>query len=97
MTNHNDGLAQCNALAQSSLEVYFANTTSYEARVDHIWSVDAALEPSCFVLPESAEDVSLIAQTITKYQCPFGIISGGHSDYPGANSVEAGVTVDFGA
>lgn len=87
---------QCNALSQSSLEVYFANTPSYEGRLEHIWSVDAALHPSCFVLPVSTEDVSLIAQTITKYQCPFGIVGGGHADYPGSNSVESGVTIDFG-
>lgn len=87
---------QCQALFQTSLEVVFPNTTTYEARIDHIWSVDAALPPSCFVLPASTEDASLILQLLTQYQCPFGMVSGGHTDYPGGNSIENGVTVDFG-
>lgn len=78
------------------MNVYYANTSSYAERVEHIWSVDAALRPSCFVLPECTEEVSWTMQILTSYDCSFGIISGGHSDWPGANSVEYGVTIDFG-
>ena len=83
-------------MSQLSLEIYLPNTTSYESRIDHIWSVDAALPPACFVLPQSSEETSLIIQTIGQYQCPFGVVSGGHSDFPGSNSIKAGVTIDFG-
>lgn len=47
-------------------------------------------------LPMSTEDVSLIAQIISKHECPFGMRSGGHAAFMGANSVREGITIDFG-
>lgn len=75
--------------------MYYANTPRYQERVEHIWSLGAALPPACFVLPERTEQVSQIIQTFTSLECSFGVVSGGHSDWPGANSVESGVTIDF--
>lgn len=89
-------LTQCQTLSQTPLEVYFPNTTSYTSRIEHIWSVDASLPPACFVLPRSSEETASIIREISRYQCPFGIVSGGHSDFAGSNSIEAGVTIDFG-
>jgi hypothetical protein len=48
------------------------------------------------VMPENVEDVSRIAKVISGKKCPFGIRSGAHSAWKGANSVQKGVTVDFG-
>jgi FAD/FMN-containing dehydrogenase len=47
-------------------------------------------------LPESTEDIRQVAKIISEHQCPFGIRSGGHAVYANSNSVEDGVTVDFG-
>lgn len=48
------------------------------------------------VLPSTAEDVSLIVKALVANDCPFGVRSGGHSSHPLSNSVEKGITVDFG-
>lgn len=48
------------------------------------------------VMPENVEDVSRIAKVISGRKCPFGIRSGAHSAWKGANGVQKGVTVDFG-
>jgi FAD/FMN-containing dehydrogenase len=48
------------------------------------------------VLPQTAEDVSLTVRTLVAGDCPFGIRGGGHSSHPLSNSVEDGITIDFG-
>jgi hypothetical protein len=48
------------------------------------------------VLPSTSEDVSLIVKALVANDCPFGVRSGGHSSHPLSNSVEKGITVDFG-
>lgn len=35
-------------------------------------------------------------KVITKNQCKFGIRGGGHGNFKLSNSVEEGVTIDFG-
>jgi hypothetical protein len=76
-------------------KVLFPNTTAYDRRIDSIWSLDAALEPWCIVLPESTTDTVELVKIISRNQCPFGIRSGGHAVYANSNSIEDGVTVDF--
>jgi FAD/FMN-containing dehydrogenase len=70
--------------------------TLWSNRIDSYWSVSAALEPDCMVLPTTAEDVSKIMKVITKNQCKFGIRGGGHGNFALSNSVDEGITVDFG-
>lgn len=77
-------------------KVYYPDTEEYQGRVKSIWSSSAALGPWCFVLPQSAEDTATVIQTLVRNECPFGILSGGHSDFPASNSVKEGVTIDFG-
>lgn len=48
------------------------------------------------VLPESTEDVSLIAKTLSEKQCPFGMRSGAHSAFKLSNGIQDGITIDFG-
>ena len=71
------------------------NTAAYEQRLDTYYSANAALSPWCMVMPNSTEDVSKIVKVLAANECPFGIRSGAHSAYQGANSVEDGVTIDF--
>lgn len=77
-------------------KVWGKNTTSYQERLTEYYSANAALAPWCMVLPESTEDVSLIAQVISGHGCPFGMRSGAHSAWKGSNGVDHGITVDFG-
>ncbi|KAI0469020.1 FAD binding domain-containing protein [Xylaria cf. heliscus] len=88
----------CNALSKKLRDgqVYRPQTTSYVDRIKSYFSVSAALEPWCIVLPSTTEDVSVTIKTLTTRQCSFGIQSGGHGLFPGANSVRNGVTIDLG-
>ncbi|KAI1307069.1 FAD binding domain-containing protein [Xylaria venustula] len=88
----------CTALSNQlpDHQVYRPQTTSYLDRLKSYFSVSAALEPWCIVLPSTTEEVSNVIKTLTTHQCPFGIQSGGHGLFPGANSVQNGVTIDLG-
>ncbi|KAI0198890.1 FAD binding domain-containing protein [Astrocystis sublimbata] len=88
----------CNALSKHLPhdQVYSPSTPSYVDRIKSYFSVSAALQPWCIVLPSSAQEVSSVIQILTEHQCPFGILSGGHGVFPGANSVQSGVTIDLG-
>ncbi|KAI0097316.1 FAD binding domain-containing protein [Nemania sp. FL0031] len=94
----NPGQDCCTALSKtlSDSQVYCPQTTSYVDRIKSYFSVSAALPPWCIVLPSTTQEVSAVVQTLTTHQCPFGIKSGGHGIFPGANSVRNGVTVDLG-
>jgi FAD/FMN-containing dehydrogenase len=48
------------------------------------------------VLPQTAQDVSLVIKTLVAGDCPFGVRGGGHSSHPLSNSVDEGITIDFG-
>ncbi|CAJ2500423.1 Uu.00g032760.m01.CDS01 [Anthostomella pinea] len=91
-------IAFCQALSQTHLgdKVYYPHTAVYDERLESYWSVSAALQPWCMVLPSTAEDVSLTIKALTEHQCPFGIRSGGHGTSALSNSVQDGVTIDFG-
>ncbi|KAG6999757.1 putative FAD-linked oxidoreductase [Fusarium oxysporum f. sp. conglutinans] len=89
----------CDALAnipQLKNKVYMPETTRYEQRLKTYYSANAALEPGCMVMPESTQDVSRVAKVVSKRSCPFGIRSGAHSAFRGANGVKDGITIDFG-
>ena len=47
------------------------------------------------LLPQTTEDVSQFMHVVSSNRCPFGIRSGGHSAFRGANSVDDGITIDF--
>ncbi|KAJ3499287.1 hypothetical protein NLG97_g454 [Lecanicillium saksenae] len=76
--------------------VHLPGSATYNARLSSYWSVSAGLPSWCIVLPRSSEHVSIIIKTLSKNQCNFGIRGGGHGAFPLANSVEHGVTIDFG-
>ncbi|KAF5657789.1 hypothetical protein FHETE_10215 [Fusarium heterosporum] len=89
----------CDALlSEASLAdlVVTKDQTLYSDRIDSYWSVSAALQPDCMVLPETPEHVSKVIKIITKNQCKFGVRGGGHGNFALSNSVEEGITIDFG-
>ncbi|TEA19689.1 Bifunctional solanapyrone synthase [Colletotrichum sidae] len=77
-------------------KVYFPNTTEFVERMDSYWSISAALSPWCVAQPSDAEDVSAIIKALVANSCPFGVRGGGHGSFAGSNSVDDGVTIDFG-
>ncbi|EEY20547.1 conserved hypothetical protein [Verticillium alfalfae VaMs.102] len=90
---------QCTALSKTEgLEgkVWSPDEQRYDERLTQYYSANAAQAPWCMVFPESAEDVSKIVKVFNQHQCPFGMRSGAHSAFKGANGIKDGVTVDFG-
>ncbi|KAK7211645.1 hypothetical protein V2G26_018823 [Clonostachys chloroleuca] len=85
-----------NSIDELRGKVYLPGSDTYVGRIKTYFSKSAALEPWCMVLPSTAEDVSLIVKALVANDCPFGVRSGGHSSHPLSNSVEKGITVDFG-
>lgn len=70
--------------------------SAYQVDVESYWSVTAQLHPSCFVLPENAQQVSLIVKTlVNKSKCQFAVRSGGHSAIAGWSNIDNGVTIDL--
>ncbi|CRK21627.1 hypothetical protein BN1723_002745 [Verticillium longisporum] len=89
----------CTALSKTEgLEgkVWSPDEQRYDERLTQYYSANAAQAPWCMVFPESAEDVSKIVKVFNEHQCPFGMRSGAHSAFKGANGIKDGVTVDFG-
>lgn len=72
------------------------DNAAYGERMETYWSLSAALEPWCMVMPKTVEGVSAAMKTIVKNKCPFGIRGGGHGTHALANSLEEGVTIDMG-
>ncbi|GKT63043.1 FAD binding domain-containing protein [Colletotrichum tofieldiae] len=77
-------------------KIHFPDSTEYTERMESYWSVSAALKPWCVAQPSTAEDVSAIIMTLVASNCTFGVRGGGHGSFAGSNSVEDGVTIDFG-
>ncbi|KAM5346655.1 hypothetical protein ACJ41O_009660 [Fusarium nematophilum] len=88
--------SQCSALAKAGLEIITPKQELFDQRMDSYWSVSAALRPDCIALPQTAEDVSKIMKAITANKCKFGIRGGGHGSFGLSNSVDDGITIDFG-
>ncbi|PYI01314.1 FAD-binding domain-containing protein [Aspergillus sclerotiicarbonarius CBS 121057] len=87
----------CTALQATSLrdQVFYPTSAAYNESVKFIFAANARLSPSCIVQPHSAEDVSIVVSTLTQTQCQFAVRSGGHTIWPGAASMEQGVTIDL--
>lgn len=74
----------------------FPNETRYDDLMTTYWSLSAALEPWCMVVPTTAQEVSTAITTIASNKCPFGIKGGGHGTHALSNSLEEGITIDMG-
>lgn len=53
------------------------------------------MEPYCTFTPTAALEVSSLVLIARLTQCPFAIKSGGHAAFPGASSIEGGITIDM--
>ncbi|CAK40795.1 uncharacterized protein An11g07510 [Aspergillus niger] len=89
-------------------KVSFPDTPAYEAsQGSYFAQQNSALQPSCVVFPDSADEVSNIITSILaissgvpdyeKAGCQFAIRSGGHNSFGGASNIHNGVTIDLRA
>lgn len=75
-------------------------TAAYNASLSSYFALQAsAVQPLCFVSPQSAGDVSSVVRSLTTNvsdsSCEFAIRSGGHMWFPGASNSPGGVTIDL--
>lgn len=95
----NGTLTQASQCTQLQLlhntDTYLPWSHGYQTLLDSYWSLQARTNPSCFVVPNSAQDVSKITKTLVSNSCPFAIRSGGHNPWPDNNINATGVTVDL--
>ena len=54
-----------------------------------------AVEPFCTFTPTLAIEVSILVLISRLSQCPFAVKSGGHAAFPGASSIQGGITLDL--
>ncbi|KAK8069942.1 hypothetical protein PG994_006558 [Apiospora phragmitis] len=87
----------CNALQESCKDrVFLPDGATYTERLGTYWSVSAALEPWCMVMPATAQEASEVIKVLVQNQCPFGIRAGGHGADAYSNAIDKGVTIDLG-
>ena len=73
----------------------FPNTPLYLQESTYWSNRQAELQPSCFVTPRTAQDVSKAVKIITSRNTPFTVKGGGHTGYTGGSNIQDGVTIDL--
>ena len=69
-------------------------STSYLGESSGYWAQQqSSVTPACYVLAQSAHDVSTVVTVSRLTLCPFAVKSGGHSDVPYASNIQGGVTL----
>ncbi|KAF5012741.1 hypothetical protein FDECE_1215 [Fusarium decemcellulare] len=69
----------------------------FTARQDSYWSNSAKLKPACIVQPQSAQEVAAAVKALVAAGQKFAVRSGGHTNWPGSNNIDGGVTIDLGS
>ncbi|OAL73379.1 hypothetical protein A7D00_1405 [Trichophyton violaceum] len=82
----------CSLLSEAFPDtVYDKNTQTWSSEKYNFWSATAVLDPACIFAPGSTEDVSRAVLLFSRNECKFSIKGGGHSNIPGAASIDDGV------
>ena len=72
------------------------NSNAYDTTIAGFWSGQARDDkPTCVVQPTTREHVAAVVRTLTRWQCQFSVKGGGHTPFPGAASINDGVTIDL--
>jgi FAD/FMN-containing dehydrogenase len=72
------------------------DTPAYNAFTGSYWSVQQAeVNPRCIFKPANTIQVSSLVLISRLTQCPFAVKGGGHAAFPGASSIEGGITVSM--
>lgn len=93
-----DTLTQRGQLLAAGLQdiVLLPDSTAYTDRQASYWAANVPLRPSCIVQPRTTDEVSQVIKVLAKAKGPVAIRSGGHTQWPGSNDVNEGVTIDLG-
>ncbi|KAH4050217.1 hypothetical protein HBI56_063040 [Parastagonospora nodorum] len=91
----------CEAIAkQLKSRVAFPNNQQFTASVGSYYSLkEQDIQPRCVVLPESADEVSQVVQTLSagihvwQDRCRYAIRGAGHTPFAGAANIEDGIVV----
>ncbi|KAH8203479.1 hypothetical protein TruAng_002350 [Truncatella angustata] len=75
--------------------ILISGDADYDARVYSYWSSSAKLKPACIVLPKNAQEVSSTIKSLVPANERFAIRSESHTNWPGSNNIQNGVTVDL--
>lgn len=93
---------KCSALVAllGADKVLLPGSSGYNASLSSYFSPQAAaVKPTCFVTPQTVEDVSNIVKSLTSPDnggpCDFAVRSGGHTWFANANSAPEGITIDI--
>ncbi|EZF36243.1 hypothetical protein H101_00232 [Trichophyton interdigitale H6] len=82
----------CSLLSEAFPDtIYDKNTQTWSSEKYNFWSATAVLDPACIFTPTSTEDVSRAVMLFSQNECKFSIKGGGHSNIPGAASIDDGV------
>lgn len=93
-----DQLVQCVALTAllGQQKVAVPGSPAYTESLGSYFSQqEAAVQPACIVLPESASDVSQTVVALQHERCPFAVRSCGHTAWAGAANIADGVVIDL--
>ncbi|EUC50339.1 hypothetical protein COCMIDRAFT_1060 [Bipolaris oryzae ATCC 44560] len=73
-----------------------SGSPAYDAFTSGYWSVQAAfVDPACVAKPSIAQDLSILVLMSRLTQCPFAVKGGGHTAFPGASSIQDGITINM--
>ncbi|PGH19063.1 hypothetical protein AJ79_00097 [Helicocarpus griseus UAMH5409] len=83
-------------LASGDDSVLTSDETEYDSFTAAYWSAQQGeVNPACIFQPTSSLEISNAVLISRLTQCPFAVKSGGHAAFPGASSIEGGITVSF--
>ena len=77
--------------------VFTQDESSYNDAINGYFFANDRLLPQCIVRPQSAQEVSLIIQTLATTNTKVAIQGGGHTPNPGAANIDSGVTISMSA
>jgi FAD/FMN-containing dehydrogenase len=88
---------QAESLVQVGLQsrILYPSSQEYKTQEESYWSNSAKISPACIVRPQSAEEVVAAVKALVAAKQPFAVRSTGHTNLPGSNNIEGGVTIDL--
>jgi FAD/FMN-containing dehydrogenase len=85
---------KCNSLKLLFRDSVLTGGADYDAFTGAYWATQvASVNPYCIFKPANALEVSTVVLLSRLTQCPFAVKGGGHAGFPGASSIEGGITV----